>query len=221
MSHRDLVEVGPHHYMLSPRHPLSKGLINAAQFTITTAEQPKKLPRLYDVSSITSDPKLFRSLLYFLANRYRSMGKKGPTHILGIETRGCFIAAPLAFLLDLPFVPMRREEIAEGSFVSEGEDRPPAQPIGVKQGSINKSSRVLIVDDFISSGATMDSAMDCAAIAGSTIVEVVAMCDMSASGGVELIHKEKEFTNINVVTLFRLRNALDVLSYKRFIKSNY
>lgn len=221
MSHRDLVEVGPHHYMLSPRHPLSKGLINAAQFTISTAAHPKRMPRLYDVSSITTDPQLFHSLLYFLANRYRSMGKKGPTHILGVETRGCFIAAPLAFLLDLPFVPMRREEIAENSFVSDGDDKPPAQPIGVKEGSIDKNSRVLIVDDFISSGATMDSAMDCAAIAGSTIVEVVAMCDMSASGGVELIHKEKAFKEINVLTLFRLRNALDVLSYKRFVKSNY
>jgi adenine phosphoribosyltransferase len=221
MSQCDLIEVGPHHYTLSPHHPLAKDLINAAQFTASTATHPQKLPRLYDVSSITTNPKLFHSLLYYLANRYRSMGQKGPTHILGIETRGCFIAAPLAFLLNLPFVPMRREDIAENAFVSDGEDKPPAQPIGVKQGSIDKNSRVLIVDDFISSGATMDSAMDCAVIAGSTIVEVVAMCDMTTSGGVELIHKEKAFKSVNVFTLFRLRNALDVLSYKRFVKSNY
>ncbi|KPA86709.1 adenine phosphoribosyltransferase [Leptomonas pyrrhocoris] len=221
MSYRDLIEMGPHHYMLSPRHPLSKGLTNAAQFTCLTAAQPKQIPRLYDVSSITMNPKLFHTLMHFLANRYLSMGKKGPTHVLGIETRGCFIAAPLAFLLDLPFVPMRREDISEIEFVSDGEDKPPSRPIGVKEGSIDKNSRVLIVDDYISTGNTMDSAMDCAVIAGATIVEVVAMCDTSAGGGVELIHKEKTFTNINVVTLFRLRNALDVLEYKRLLKSNY
>ncbi|KPI84226.1 adenine phosphoribosyltransferase [Leptomonas seymouri] len=221
MSYRDLVLVGPHHYMLSPRHPLSKGLIKAAQFTVTTAERPTSIPRPYDVSSITTAPRLFHALLHFLANRYLSMGKKGPTHILGIETNGCFIAAPLAFLLDLPFVPVTREAITETHFVSDGDDKPPAPPIGVKEGSIDKDSRVLIVDDYISSGKTMDSAMDCAMIAGSTIVEVVAMCDTATGGGVDFIHKEKAYKSINVITLFRLRNALDVLSYKRHVKSNY
>ncbi|KAK7201142.1 Phosphoribosyl transferase domain containing protein [Novymonas esmeraldas] len=214
-----LVEVAPHHYMLDPAHPLSKALVEAAQFTTSVSAPQTKIPRLYDVTSITESPALFKGVLHFLADRYRAMGAQGPTHVLAIETRGCILGAPLALLLGLPFVPMRRDDITENAFVRDGGDAPPAQPIAVRHNSISATSRVVIVDDFISSGRTMDAAMDCAAVAGSTIVEAVAVCDMSASGGVEHIRKEKHFRQISVVTLFRLRNNLDVLSYKRIIKS--
>lgn len=213
------MEVAPHHYMLNPALPLSKALVEAAQFTSSVAAPLTRFPRLYDVTSITESPVLFRGVLDFLAARYRAMGAQGPTHVLAIETRGCILGAPLALLLGLPFVPMRRDDITENAFVAEGDDRPPVQPISVRNNSISAASRVVIVDDFISSGRTMDAAMDCAAVAGSTIVEVVAVCDMSASGGVDYIRKEKSFASTNVVTLFRLRNNLDVLSYKRYIKS--
>ncbi|KAG5499451.1 hypothetical protein JIQ42_04924 [Leishmania sp. Namibia] len=219
MARCDLVEVDPHHYTLDPKHPLSKALVDAAQFTTPPSAPLTKIPRLYDVSTITEKPALFKCVLHFLAERYRAMGAQGPTHVLAIEARGCILGAPLALLLDLPFVPMRRDNISESAFVREGDDKPPAQPIAVRNNSIDAASRVVIVDDFISSGRTMDSAMDCAVVAGSTIVEAVAVCDTLASGGVVSIHKEKRFEDTNVLTLFRLRSKLDVLSYKHCIRS--
>ncbi|KAG5476311.1 hypothetical protein LSCM1_04018 [Leishmania martiniquensis] len=215
----DLVEVGPHHYMLNPEHPLSKALVDAAQYTTSVSAPQTKIPRLYDVSTITEKPALFKRVLHFLADRYRAMGAQGPTHVLGIETRGCILGAPLALLLHLPFVPMRRDDISESAFITEGDDKPPAQPVAVRNNSIDAASRVVIVDDFISSGCSMDAAMDCAVVAGSTVVEAVAVCDTSVSGGVDYIHKEKQFKHTNVLTLFRLRSNLDVLSYKRCIRS--
>ncbi|KAI5685408.1 Phosphoribosyl transferase domain containing protein [Leishmania braziliensis] len=131
--------------------------------------------------------------------------------MLGIETRGCILGAPLALLLGLPFVPVRRDDISENTFVTEGDSKLPAVPIAVRHSSISAASRVVIVDEFISSSRTMDSAMDCAVVAGLTVVKTVAVCDMSTSGGVDYIHREKRMKNANVVTLFRLRSCTGAL----------
>lgn len=95
-------------------------------------------------------------------------------------------------------------------FGDEKEERPTV-PVSIRANSLSTSSRVVVVDDFISSGVTMASAMDCVRIAGAQIVEAVAMCDMSESGGTEYIHAKKELSDKNVFTLFRLRNSLDIL----------
>lgn len=95
-------------------------------------------------------------------------------------------------------------------FGDEKEERPTV-PVSIRANSLSATSRVVVVDDFISSGVTMASAMDCVRIAGAQIVEAVVVCDMSESGGTEYIHAKKELSDKNVLTLFRLRNSLDIL----------
>lgn len=79
-----------------------------------------KVPRLYDVS-ITENRVLFKQLISWLAARYRLMGSDGPTHILAIEARGCFIGAPLAVELGLPFVALRQDDPSPNAYVSSGD----------------------------------------------------------------------------------------------------
>lgn len=210
----DLVEVEPHHLILNPALPFSKALVDTTNFVSSPSRPGWKVPRLYDVSSITEQPKLFQKVIQFYVKRYRAMGANGPTHILAIENRGCFIGIPLAMLLGVPFIPMRRDKINLSDFVTEGDDRPPVPPISIRNNSISDTSRVVIIDDFISTGRTMGSAMDCAVIAGATIVEIATLCDLSASGGVEYIHSKQAYRNTNILTLFRLRNPMEVLFYK-------
>lgn len=212
----ELVAVGPHQFTLNAENPLFQELTQPNKL-YSNPNTKANQPRLYDVSSISENPTLFKDVVRFLAHRYRTMGKKGPTHILAIENRGCILGAPLALELGVPFIPMRHERRSENSFVSEGEDKLPTAPLSVRNNSINANSRVVIVDDFIISGETMISALDCARIVGSTVVEAFAVCDMSESGGVEQIHSLEPYKKLNVLTLFRLRNSLDVLlcTYKK------
>lgn len=207
----ELVEVSPGHFTLNKHHPLFLSLCDKTTF-FTIPSTSEKVPRLYDVSTITENPALFKQIISWLANRYRFMGTDGPTHILGVETRGCFVAAPLAMELGIPFVPLRHDNLTENSFVNEGEsDKPPNPPLSYRHNAITKDSQVVIIDDFISTGRTMDAALDCVEIVGAKVVECFAVCDMEEGGGINYIRGEHPGKTIQFLSLFRLRNSLEVL----------
>lgn len=209
----DLVQCDDFHYTLSCDHTLFRQLCDNALWSTETIGE-KKFRCLYDVSSITENPRLFQNVIQFWADRYRSMGCKGPTHILAIETRGCILGAPLALTLGIPFVMMRRERVRVGDYVQDGLDEPPLMPLAIRQKSITPGARVVLVDDFISSGKTMHSALYCVKAAGASIVEVAAVCDVRHAGGVRHIHSQLPFKETPVLSFLRLHKSSDVLCYK-------
>ncbi len=48
---------------------------------------PKNVPRFYDLSSLTENPKVFSMVITALADRYKAAGRRGPTHVAGYDAR--------------------------------------------------------------------------------------------------------------------------------------
>ncbi|CAD2215911.1 Phosphoribosyl transferase domain containing protein, putative [Angomonas deanei] len=202
------------HSTLHRKDPLFAELTEHARF-LALPNQSGKVPRMYDVSSITENPVLFKKTVLFLANRYRQL-QPPPTHILAIESRGFVLGAPLAMELGIPFVLMRTQPPAPASFEDFDQERSLLPTIVVRNKSINASSRVVIVDDIISSGCTMVSAVECVNVVGANIVEIVAVCDMIEGGGVEVLKKmASSGGHLSVFTFFSLRNSLEAISYSK------
>lgn len=206
-----VVEIDIKHYALSTLCPLYRALKSKTTEFITSSRI--RVSRKYDITSISDSAPLLRAVILFLTERYKALGDGAPTHILSIESSGFILGTALAYEMKLPMLPLRRERIAEASFIKEDEDdnQPPRIPLSLPSGRLRPNSRVVIVDDFIGSGDTMASAMNCAQIEGATIVEAVAMCDVIANDGVKRIHKEAELSQVSILTLLHLRNSLDIL----------
>lgn len=215
----ELVEVSPRHYTLDKKHPLytalSHTVVSASLSTCGLSH------RLYDVSSITENHALFSAVIEWLAKRYESMGHKKPTHIIGVEAWGCIMASPLALRLGIPFVPSRRESLPENLFVGtgDGDEKPPNPLMSLRSNSIDAGSRVVVFDDFIDTGKTIDGVLDCVAVAKASVVEVVAVCDMIEAGGVAYIQRESPIKDLHILTFLRLQNRREVLFPPKKFKS--
>lgn len=214
---KDVVQLSPNMFTLNSKHPLYFLLTKQANCTyVNIKDRMRKVRRLYNISNLSEDPQVMRGMVNFLVERYRAMGDKGPTHILGIPACGYVLAAPLALELNIPFIPLSIDSPPASSFVTEGDDQEAPLPLlSIRGGSINAKSRVVIVDDQIITGKTAVSALDCVQIAGAEIVEFVAICDMAQLGGINHIRKDSSFRDVKIFTFFRLQSSGDVMFPKK------
>jgi adenine phosphoribosyltransferase len=121
---------------------------------------PKPGIMFRDLTTLFLHPEGFREVVQTLANAYR--GDKIDI-VVGIESRGFILAAPLALELGTGFVPMRKpgklpgEKIGIEYSLEYGTDR-----LEVHTNALKRGMRVLMVDDLIATGGTMRAACNLA-----------------------------------------------------------
>jgi adenine phosphoribosyltransferase len=111
-----------------------------------------------DVTTLFKDPQILQELSDILFDLYKD---KGITKVVGIESRG-FIMAPLAATrLNAGFVPVRKPgklpaAVFEETYVKEyGTDA-----IQIHQDAIDSNDIVLLHDDLLATGGTMQAAVN-------------------------------------------------------------
>jgi adenine phosphoribosyltransferase len=134
-----------------------------------------------DITTLLKDPVGLRSTVEQLANRYK--GQK-ISKVAGIESRGFIIGAPVAYLLGVGFVPIRKkgklpaETIGHDYQLEYGADR-----IEMHVDAISRGERILLVDDLIATGGTAEAAAALIAKAGAEVVECCFIVDLPEVGG--------------------------------------
>ena len=119
----------------------------------------------------------FRAAVKALADQWR---KEEIDMILGVESRGFILAAPLAVELGTGFVPIRKPGKLPGETfgveytLEYGEDR-----LEIHKDALGIGARVLMVDDLLATGGTMEAAcrlverIGCQVVGCSFVVELV------------------------------------------------
>lgn len=202
-----LHEVSTNYYTLDPTSDLATRIAGSLTW-YSPKFSPKDVPRFYDISSVTENPALFRDVVDAMAARYRAMGDKAPTHVLGFDARGFLLGAPIALALQIPFVMMRKAEKSPGVLIkSEPYHKEYAEThpdtMSVRRGSITKGSRVVLIDDLIATGGTAISGFQLVEACGATVVEFAAVIGIPFLNGVAKIHSEGngKFKDVPVFTL--------------------
>lgn len=119
----------------------------------TIADFPKAGIQFRDVTSLMQSPQAFRSSIDLLAEQFH--GKKFD-YIVGTEARGFIFGAPLAYALNVGFVPVRKPNKLPGEVITQnyeleyGEDA-----LQMHNNAIAKGDRILMVDDLLATGGTM------------------------------------------------------------------
>jgi adenine phosphoribosyltransferase len=202
------VEVEPKWEMLDPATPESKA-ISGAMVWYSPAFSPKAVPRFYDAGSLTENPKIFQLVVDVMVRRYQAMAEgERPTHVLGYDARGFLLGAPIALGLGIPFVMLRKKDKSPGVLVrsdaysKEYAEHEPDTMV-LRDNSIDRFSRVILIDDLIATGGTAVSGFQLVQAIGAKIVEFAAVIGIPFCKGVEYIHScyGGAFKDIRVFTL--------------------
>lgn len=134
-----------------------------------------------DICSLLEDRFVFKKLIDLFIHRYISMDIDA---IVGIDARGFIIGAPLAYELNVGFIPLRKKGKLPGETISEAYALEYGQAeIEVQTAWLKRGHRVVLIDDLIATGGTMVAAVKLMKRIGVDIIEASAIIDLPDLGG--------------------------------------
>ncbi|MDP1559160.1 MAG: adenine phosphoribosyltransferase [Nitrosomonas sp.] len=134
-----------------------------------------------DITTLLKDPIGLRTTIQEITKRYQEIKID---KVVGIESRGFIIGAPVAYELGVGFVPIRKqnklpsETIGRDYQLEYGSDR-----IEIHVDAIQQGERVLLIDDLIATGGTAQAATELIQDMGGEIVECCFVIDLPDVGG--------------------------------------
>ena len=120
----------------------------------TILDFPKQGILFRDITTLLADPEAFNSIIDLFVEHYK---EEQIDLVVGIESRGFIIGAPLALRLGKGFIPVRKAGKLPGpTHGVEYDLEYGTDLVEVHQDAIESGSRVLMVDDLLATGGTME-----------------------------------------------------------------
>lgn len=148
---------------------------------------PKPGIMFRDITTLLKDP---TALKLTMLNLYEAVKDKNITKVVGIESRGFILGGILAEKLGCGFVPARKpnklpaEKISETYYLEYGEDK-----IEIHQDAIQSGDKILLHDDLLATGGTMEAACKLVEKLGGEVVQVSFIIELSFLKGREKLSK--------------------------------
>ncbi|MDP2561662.1 adenine phosphoribosyltransferase [Psychrobium sp. 1_MG-2023] len=159
------------------------------------ADYPKPGIMFRDVTSLLEDPQAFQLVIDLLAQEYKD---QGITKIVGTEARGFIFGAPLALALNVGFVPARkpgklpRPTLSQDYTLEYGQDT-----LQIHKDSLTAADKVLIVDDLLATGGTVEATVKLIRQVGATVNDAAFVITLPDLGG----ETRLESLELNLTTL--------------------
>jgi adenine phosphoribosyltransferase len=130
--------------------------MNLTEHIRTIPDFPKPGIRFYDISTLLLHPGAWQATVERLA---AAVQPHEPDVLAGIESRGFLVAAPLALELGLGFVMVRKRGKLPGATVPYTYDLEyGTDTIEIQADAVQPGQRVVILDDLLATGGTMNAA---------------------------------------------------------------
>jgi adenine phosphoribosyltransferase len=133
----------------------------------TVPDFPKPGILFYDITTLLKDPKGLATLIDALAQYYID---KDIDLVLGIEARGFIFGPALAYRLNAGFVPVRKPKKLPGPTARVTYDLEyGSDTLEIHVDAIEPGQRVVLVDDLLATGGTMEATIKLVQQLGGTI----------------------------------------------------
>lgn len=118
---------------------------------------PKPGILFYDISTLLQHAEAWQVAVKSMAE---AVARYEPERLIGIESCGFLVAAPLALHLGLGFTMVRKKDKLPGAIISHQYDLEyGTDTVEIQADAITPGQRVVVVDDLLATGGTMSAAI--------------------------------------------------------------
>ncbi len=145
-----------------------------------------------DLTTLMQNPTAYKEACDIFYHRYKDMQID---KVIGIDARGFVFGAVLAYHLNVGFIPVRKKgklpyhTISENYALEYGENT-----VEMHADAIDNGERVVIIDDLIATGGTIEAAVKLVKKLGGDILECGFVVELPDLKGREKINGEKVFS---------------------------
>lgn len=144
-----------------------KKIINLDEVIRKVPDFPKPGILFYDITGILVNPQAFSFCIDRMVQLYK---KEKLTSVAAIESRGFVFAAPFAERLGIPLVLIRKKGKLPGDVYSCSYDLEyGSATIEMHKSDVNRGDRILVVDDLIATGGTLNASRNLIEQGGGTV----------------------------------------------------
>jgi len=159
---------------------------------------PKKGILFYDITSILTFPPAFNYCIEAMVDTYTN---KNIDAVAAIEARGFVFAAPFAARMGIPLILIRKKGKLPGITLSKKYDLEYAQAeIEIHREDVPSGKRVLLLDDLIATGGTLNASRELLKAGGAEVPEIFGVV------GLPFLNYEKILAPTPVTTLIQYQS---------------
>jgi adenine phosphoribosyltransferase len=142
---------------------------------------PKPGILFYDISTLLAHAAAWRETIRQLTG---TLAPAKPDLLVGIESRGFLVAAPLALELGCGFVMVRKRGKLPGPTVPFTYDLEyGTDTIEIQSDAIGQGQRVIVLDDLLATGGTLAAAIALSRQVGAEVVGAASIIELRFLGG--------------------------------------
>jgi len=169
--------------------------MNLKDFIRSIPDYPKKGILFRDITTLIKDEKAFAETINQIVDKSK---KFNFNKIAAIESRGFVFASAVSYLLNKPFIMLRKKNKLPADVHSvDFELEYGTATIEVHKDSIDKEDGVLIIDDLIATGGTAEAAAQLVEISKGKVSAFIFVINLFDLGGCEnLIKKNYKVENL-------------------------
>ena len=158
-------------------------------------DYPKKGILFRDITTLIKNEKAFKECINQIIERSK---KFNFDKIAAVESRGFVFASAISYILDKPFIMLRKKNKLPAEVHSvDFELEYGAATIEVHKDSFNENDKVLIIDDLIATGGTAEAAAKLIEISKSKVVGFIFVINLFDLGGTDnLLRKGYKVENL-------------------------
>jgi adenine phosphoribosyltransferase len=156
-------------------------VINLKDHIRSVPDFPKPGILFYDISTLLAHPKAWSETIDRMA---QALHPYKPDVLVGIESRGFLLAAPLALKLGTGFVMLRKRGKLPGATIglSYGLEYG-TDTLEIQQNAIKKGVRAVVVDDLLATGGTMAAGVALLAQVGAVVPAAACVIELAFLNG--------------------------------------
>jgi adenine phosphoribosyltransferase len=155
--------------------------MNLKQYIRDIPDFPEPGILFRDITPLLRDNQAFKYVIDCLIERYADQPLDT---IVAVESRGFLFGAPLAYKLGKSFVPVRKKgKLPAATHTAEYFLEYGSNIMEVHAGDISQGERVLILDDLLATGGTLDATARLVEVSGGIIAGIGLVIELTDLGG--------------------------------------
>jgi adenine phosphoribosyltransferase len=144
--------------------------LNLDDYIRKVPDFPQKGVLFYDITSILAQPKAFGYCIDSMVELYKD---RKIDAVAAIEARGFLFAAPFAARVGIPLLLIRKKGKLPGKIMTKKYSLEYAEAeIEIHCDDVKQGSRVLLLDDLIATGGTLNAARELLTACGAEVPEI-------------------------------------------------